>query len=183
MVPVDRRESQYPRNAISKAKSGSERECGLTFPSVIIDDHLDDVLTHPIARLGDQRCVPEHRPEESHTEHRFKFHRYDRRQDQDQDHEHGKKRDKRRKFKRKGNVSARSSCYTITARKLNAWTQSNSLGDDLTTWRSLLSSINSQTAHVHIDGLDTLSALKLFLGVFGGRGDQVEVRIEVDRVP
>jgi hypothetical protein len=41
--------------------------CGLTFPSVIVDDHLDDVLTHPIARLGDQGCVPEHRPEESHT--------------------------------------------------------------------------------------------------------------------
>ena len=34
----------------------------LTFPSVIVDDHLDDVLTHPIARFGDQGCVPEHRP-------------------------------------------------------------------------------------------------------------------------
>jgi hypothetical protein len=35
---------------------------GLTFPSVIVDDHLDDVLTHPIARLGDQGRVPEYRP-------------------------------------------------------------------------------------------------------------------------
>lgn len=34
---------------------------GLTFPSVIVDDHLDDVLTHPIARLGDQGGVSENR--------------------------------------------------------------------------------------------------------------------------